>query len=274
MPDQPAEPVPAGVDRPSGRGRRCRAVKALQPKPEKQEYSGQTYVRGTEGTGPFCFLADERTVVVCDREEHLRRLIVAGKNGASKAKWADAWKGAENADIAAAGQYGRDSRNAESGRGNGPPMMNRCRRIAPLWQCYDDGLPHRRFRRTTSGIVPGSGGHRGSAMPRRSADTLAAVGHPGTERPFAGPRPIQSASRCRRGGVPGAADMLDSLLDSVKIEQQDGSRCGRRRSSMPTMRHRWWPCCCRPLLAREAARRHRHKQSQAPRPGHAQLCTM
>ncbi len=66
---------------------------------EKLEPS-QNYVHSKEGKGPFCFLADERTIVICEREDHARRLIVAGKNGATNAKWTSDWRAASNPDMA------------------------------------------------------------------------------------------------------------------------------------------------------------------------------
>src|SRR5262249_27526887 len=94
------EPAPAGfIVRLADAGDAAGLMKALQPNPEQQEYSGQTYARGKDGRGQFCFVVDGQTVVSSDQEEHLRRLIVAGKNGASKAKWADAWKMAASADV-------------------------------------------------------------------------------------------------------------------------------------------------------------------------------
>src|SRR5262249_25232932 len=50
-------------------------VGAVQPDPQEEEFGGRKYVRPREGHGVFCFRADERTAVICDREEHLRRVI-------------------------------------------------------------------------------------------------------------------------------------------------------------------------------------------------------
>ncbi len=75
-------------------------LKALQPQPEQQEFAGVNYVRGREGRGPICFQADPRTVAISGREEIMRRMIVAGKIGASRAKWIDVWKAADHADMA------------------------------------------------------------------------------------------------------------------------------------------------------------------------------
>jgi beta-lactamase regulating signal transducer with metallopeptidase domain len=76
-------------------------LKALQPQPEQQEFAGMNYVRGRDGRGPICFQADPRTVAISGREEFMRRMIVAGKIGASRAKWAEVLRSADHADVAA-----------------------------------------------------------------------------------------------------------------------------------------------------------------------------
>lgn len=76
-------------------------AKALAPESEESRYAGKAYVRAkSEADRPTCLLADDLTVVIAD-EAHLRRLIVAGRASASKAKWTQAWKQAAGSDFAA-----------------------------------------------------------------------------------------------------------------------------------------------------------------------------
>jgi len=63
---------------------------------EEQTYAGRTYTRGNN----VCMFAEGRTVIVGE-EEYLRRAIVAGRDGASKAKWTRTWHAAAGADLAA-----------------------------------------------------------------------------------------------------------------------------------------------------------------------------
>src|SRR5262249_56726835 len=107
-------------------------LKGLQPESEKLEYGGQAYTRAAGGPGRFCFLADERTVVASAREEHLRRFIVAGKSGASKAKWAGAWTAADDADAAAIINTAALGELMNQVVAGGPPVGT-VTAIAPLW---------------------------------------------------------------------------------------------------------------------------------------------
>jgi len=70
---------------------------------EDVEYAGQRYKKGGGSLGAF---ADDRIVVMAE-EKVLRRLIVAGRAGASRAKWADQWKKLESGDAALLVNLGR-----------------------------------------------------------------------------------------------------------------------------------------------------------------------
>jgi hypothetical protein len=211
-------PVPAGfVIRLADAADAAAVVKALQPNPDKQEYSGQTYVRGSDGRGQSCFIAEGRTVVYSDREEHLRRLIVAGKNGASKAKWADAWKGADNADVAALVNTAalREMMNqAAAGPATGPMPA-----IAPLWQATTTALFTADFHERLALTLNLAAQSPKDAVKVR--DTLAAV--------VTLAQNALSQARGQFSQMPGAegavllraADTADSLLDSLKIEQKE-----------------------------------------------------
>jgi hypothetical protein len=75
-------------------------VEKMVPQSESVEYGGQTYLKGQGSDGWSYFRAGECVVVASQKEEHLRRLIVAGTAGPSRAKWADAWRTAADADGA------------------------------------------------------------------------------------------------------------------------------------------------------------------------------
>ncbi|MBS0203474.1 MAG: hypothetical protein JSS49_11280 [Planctomycetes bacterium] len=77
-------------------------VKTLQPDPEEQTFGGQTYVRRKAETGkPVCVFADGKIVVAAQEEKHLRRLIIAGAEGATWSKWASLWRSTADADAIA-----------------------------------------------------------------------------------------------------------------------------------------------------------------------------
>ena len=74
-------------------------VTTLFPESEEQEFGGIKYRRPKAGPQRFCFQTDSKTVVVTGREDALRRLIVAGKIGASKTKWAEKWTSAPSREL-------------------------------------------------------------------------------------------------------------------------------------------------------------------------------
>lgn len=205
----------AGADDASG------LIKVLQPKPKKQEYSGQTYLGGTEGTGPFCFLADERTVVITGREDHLRRLIVAGKNGASKAKWAAGWKEAENADIALLVNTVAIRDMLSQAATNGQPMMNALSGFSPLWLFTSTAVLSADIGEQLSLSLSLSLAETDGSRTKNVSGTLAAA--------VTLAQNSLSQARGQFSRIPGAdgaaflraADILDSLLDSVKIEAKE-----------------------------------------------------
>lgn len=75
-------------------------LKAGQPDRQQDEYAGQTYLRRKNDDGkPNCVFANNKTVVVAQDEQHLRRIIAAGRTAASQAKWAEDWNARQNADA-------------------------------------------------------------------------------------------------------------------------------------------------------------------------------
>lgn len=74
-------------------------LKSLLPD-ARSEFNGVRYFCGPSGKPPFCFIHQERTVVISNSEQHLMRLIDAGIAGASSADWAKDWKEVNQADGA------------------------------------------------------------------------------------------------------------------------------------------------------------------------------
>lgn len=215
----PSEPAPAGVIvRLAEAGDAAALLKALQPNPEKQEYAGQTYFRPREGSGQFCFPADERTVVVCGQEEHLRRLIVAGKNGASKALWAGAWRGADDSDIAAlvnTAALGEMLNQAGAGGPPGGPMPA----IAPLWQATTTALLTADFRERLALSLTLT--TQNAKDVQKVRDTLSAVVTLSKNGLSQARGQFSRLPGGEGAALLGAADVADSLLDSLKIEVKD-----------------------------------------------------
>lgn len=78
-------------------------VKGLQPDPEERVYAGRKYVRQKPDgdKSGYCVFTDDRTIVATSNEEHMRRLIVAGKEGATNSKWGQEWSTEDKADMLA-----------------------------------------------------------------------------------------------------------------------------------------------------------------------------
>jgi len=64
---------------------------ALVVNPTKAAHEGKLFYRNRTGDQACCYFPDCRTVVFAFSEAFMRRLIMAGRQGASGAKWADAW---------------------------------------------------------------------------------------------------------------------------------------------------------------------------------------
>lgn len=190
--------------------------KFLVPKSESQEYGGQTYYRSAAGRGTCYLIADGRTVVISESEEHLHRLIVAGSNGASKAKWIKEWPVVSKADAAVVVNMPRisDSLNREM-QIPGNPLGG----FTPLWTNVQTGVCGLTFNEqlTLSGQLLATSKEDTKKVKGTlsAAVTLA-------QNSLSGAR--QAASRVQ--GEDGAMmlasiDLADSFLDSLAIAQDD-----------------------------------------------------
>ena len=210
----PGEPVPAGAIIHLADGTDAVAmIKALQPNPEEQEFGGRKYVRGKSGTGSVCLLADARTIVICAREEHMRRLIVAGKTGASKAKWVDSWKGGAHADAAVLVNMAAISEalNTESQ----PAVVAKLGAFAPLWQGTTTGLLTAQFGGNLKlELLLKTKSHEDSQRVKATLEAGITLG----QNSLSQARSMISRQPGNDGAfLLGLIDTVDSLIDSIKI---------------------------------------------------------
>ncbi len=193
----------------------------IAPDAAKNSYDGQDYFKN-DANGASYFFADPRTVVVCEREEHLRRLIIAGETGASKTTWANVWKQVAKHDAAV--QYNfmliRDAINAEmTGRArprtSTQAFYSQFVLFSPIWNKADSLAVGMKLdgRLTLSAIADS-----------KSADDVNEV-KPTLEAAATLGRNLLSMARraaSKESGPTGAtwlksADIADSLLDKLKI---------------------------------------------------------
>jgi hypothetical protein len=77
-------------------------VHALLPDAEERTYAGRSYAWKKAGNDKStCMFHDGAIVVTAKNEEHLRRMIVAGRQGAVQMKWAPVWNSAADSDAVA-----------------------------------------------------------------------------------------------------------------------------------------------------------------------------
>jgi beta-lactamase regulating signal transducer with metallopeptidase domain/type II secretory pathway pseudopilin PulG len=217
---RPDNPVPAGVIvRVNEAGDASALMNSIVPNPQKQEYSGQEYFRGGDARGQFCFLADERTVVFCSREEHVRRLIVAGKTGASKTKWADSWKAGAGTDVVALLNTNAIRNMLNQAATIGQPALIGLAAFSPLWESTTTAALSAEFGEKLSVTLTLRAARPDDAQTVRN--TLAAALTLGQNS--------LSHARGQISRLPGregapllrAVDIVDSLLDSVKVDVKD-----------------------------------------------------
>jgi beta-lactamase regulating signal transducer with metallopeptidase domain len=221
----PGEPVPAGAIVHLAEGTDAAAmVKALQPNPEEQEFGGRKYVRGRSGTGSVCLLADARTVVICAREEHMRRLIVAGAAGAAKAKWIETWKGGAHADAAVLVNMAPIAEMLSTVVFASNPqtaMEIKLGAFAPLWQGTTTGLLTAHFGGNLKlGLLLNTKNHEYTQQVKATLEAAITLGQNSLSqtRSMISRQPGNDAAFFL-----GLIDTVDSLIDSIKFEPSDGN---------------------------------------------------
>jgi hypothetical protein len=215
----PAAPVPAGaIVHLAETTDAVAMIKALQPDPEEQEYGGRKYVRGKTGTGSVCLLADERTVVVSGREDHMRRLIVAGKAGASKAKWVDSWKGGAQADAALLVNIApiAEMLNAVGALNPQTAMETKLGAFAPLWQGTTTGLLTAHFGTNLKlALLLKARDHENALRVKATLEAAITLG----QNSLSQTRSVLSRQPGNDGAFfMGLIDTVDSLIDSIEFE--------------------------------------------------------
>ncbi len=115
-----------------------RVLETFLTSPIQKGYGNQQYFQGQGARArmsrQFCFLPDDRSVVVSWNEGMLRRVIVAGQDGASKAAWAADWQSVVNDDAAIVANIAamRPSINAMLRRGP-PQLITQVGAFSPIW---------------------------------------------------------------------------------------------------------------------------------------------
>jgi len=106
------------------------------PKAVKESYADQEYFRSdTKQPRRFYFLPNERTIVTSKDVGFVRRIIIAGKTGASKTDWAETWQRMARSDAAVLYNFEglKAEIQAEMERAPGPVRLQLAT-FAPLWQ--------------------------------------------------------------------------------------------------------------------------------------------
>lgn len=212
-------PVPAGAIVHLTEARDALAmIQALQPNPEEQEYGGSKYVRDKTGTGLVCLLADERTVVVCSGEDHMRRLIVAGKTGASKAKWGDSWKEGKHADAAVLVNMAplNELLKREIPQGD-VSSRNTLLSFGPLWQGTSTGLLTANFgEKLKLGLLLKTKSLDDGKQVKATLEAAITLG----QNSLSQTRTMISRQAGNEGAfLLGLIDTVDALIDSIEITQ-------------------------------------------------------
>lgn len=131
-------PTPAGfILRTSGATDIDSALKTLVPDSVELEYATQKYIKRSSGPPTCAMRVDDRTLVFCESEEYLKRMIVAGGTGASTTKWADAWKTVSRNDAALLINVAALRTSLDAALQQPNPGAALLLPLAPLWQKSD-----------------------------------------------------------------------------------------------------------------------------------------
>src|SRR5262249_26281779 len=152
-------------------------------------------------------------------DDHLRRLIVAGKSGASKTKWGDSWKAGAGADVAALVNTTAIRDMLSQAATGGQPVLNGLAAFSPLWESTTTAVLSAEVTDQLSVTLTLKANRPDDAQSVRN--TLAAA--------LTLSQNSLSHARGQFSRMPGgegaaflrAVDTLDVLLDSAKIELQE-----------------------------------------------------
>ncbi|MBC8872564.1 MAG: DUF1559 domain-containing protein [Planctomycetes bacterium] len=190
------------------------------PKAAKESYADQEYFRSDTNPRRFYFLPDERTVVTSKDVGFVRRIIIAGRTGASKTGWAETWQRMARSDAAVLYNLGgwKAEIQAEMERAPGPIRLQLAT-FAPLWQNTTAAAVGVKLDKqlTLQGVAECTTADDA----KKVRDTLAAAITLGKN---ALSQLRESASvRSDADGpiILRAADAADAVLDNVTVEQKE-----------------------------------------------------
>ncbi|MFN0055765.1 MAG: DUF1559 domain-containing protein [Planctomycetales bacterium] len=198
-------------------------VQKTMPQYMEQEFAGRKFFKNAGGGGGCYFFIDDKTVVVAEEEAGLRRMIVAGSGGASKAKWAAAWREVStmpgalllNTEAIRSSLALELQRQTQQG-GPGVAMLST---IAPLWQNADTVTLGMKLDSTLNVSGKLISGNADDA--KKVSDTLSAVMTLVKNALSQGRGAAARAPGNEAATLLALADAADSLLDNVKIVQKD-----------------------------------------------------
>jgi hypothetical protein len=199
-------------------------AKKLVPNAVEEEYGNHTYFKNPNGSSDgYCYyFVDEKTFLI-GKETGIRRMIIAGATGASKAKWAAAWNYVASGDGALLVNVGGvfaewDKALRSSTSPNGPvPLLNS---FAPLWQntevitlamSSDENLT------LLANLLCGSADDAKKVQETITAVITLAKNSLSQARAAAARVPGKEGA-----GRLGAVDFAGSILDEIRLGRKDG----------------------------------------------------
>lgn len=214
-------PAPAGVIlRLTKREDVDALVKTLIPDAVEMEYATQKYLKRQNGPATSAMRADERTLVVCEDEPSLKRMIVAGEAGASTTKWAEAWSQVSRGEAAVLMNVAavRTSLDASLQRApQGPEAM--LMPLAPLWQKADIAALSLQFGQALKleGFLTCASG----ADAMKVQETLSAAVTLAKNTLSQGRAAAARSGQRESAIVLGLIDIADTMLDGAKVSVAD-----------------------------------------------------
>ncbi|HUG19620.1 MAG TPA: DUF1559 domain-containing protein, partial [Planctomycetaceae bacterium] len=185
--------------------------------PESAEFAGQTYYKA-QFRRQHLFFPNDRTIVISESEEKMRRFIIAGPRGAANATWADAWKQVSNSHAAMMMDLERvrPGLNAELQRGPAAAMMSP---FAPMW---NNGV------HAAAGATAGNeldlkvsifcDGEKGAASVEETLKAMIVL----SRNSLSSLRTQMSRQSNEEAAMAlKAADMMDEVFDHLKIESNE-----------------------------------------------------
>jgi beta-lactamase regulating signal transducer with metallopeptidase domain/type II secretory pathway pseudopilin PulG len=195
-------------------------LKALFPNMQEQEFGGRKIVQDEKQPTHFAFRADERTLVLATDVGHMRRVIVGGPANAAKAGWWDDWKSVELADAAVLVNVEqiRGPLNQELARG--PALPGPMMTLAPLLSDANTATLALQVGNQLSMRAAISSGSAENAQ--KVKDTVSAVVTLAKNAVSQGRAEASRLANAKESALLlGSLEIVEDLLNSVKVEQRD-----------------------------------------------------